>query len=161
MSQVSGQTRINAPAEKVWATLADLAAVQNYSPGVAKSYYTSDDKEGVGARRHCDLQNPGGWVEERVTEWDQGNTMTIEIYESNAPLKTAFAHFTLTPGEQETTVDFDIEYQMKFGPIGALMDAIMVRSQFQNSVRSVLAGLKHHVETGEVIGDALPGSTAA
>ena len=97
MTKLSSQVRIEAPLEQVWATLADLAAVQNYSTGVAKAYYTSDVREGIGASRHCDLQNPSGWVEERVTDWQPGREMTIEIYESNAPLKSAFARLAVTP----------------------------------------------------------------
>ena len=40
---------------------------------------------------------------------------------------------------------------MKFGPVGALMDQAMVKPQFTKSWESVLAGLKHHCETGETV----------
>ncbi len=154
MTKLSSQVRIEAPAEQVWATLADLAAVQDYSTGVAKAYYTSDVREGVGASRHCDLQNPSGWVEERVTDWQAGREMTIEIYESSGPFKSAFARFAVTPDGQGTTVDFTFDYEVKSGPSEALAKAL------EKANESLLAGLKHYVETGEVVGPELPAEVA-
>ena len=109
MTRLTSQTRIAAPVHTVWAKLADLPAVQDYSPSVASSNWTSEAREGVGVSGHCDLQNPSGYVEERVTTWDSGKAMTIEIYESNAPLKSAFAYFTLTPDGEGTVVDLRID----------------------------------------------------
>ena len=160
MTKLSSQIRIEAPAEQVWAALANLEAVQDYSAGVAKARYTSDVREGIGARRHCDLQNPSGWVEERVTDWQDGREMTIEIYESNAPLKSAFGRFAVTPDGEATTVDFALDYEMKFGPIGALMSLLPVKRVFGKANKSTLAGLKYYVETGEVVGTDIPVAAA-
>ena len=44
-----------------------------------------------------------------------------------------------------------INYDMKFGPIGALMDRFMIQPQVGESFDSLLAGLKHHIETGEEV----------
>lgn len=68
MTRFSDEIRIDAPMETVWAKIADLGAIKDYHPGVSKSYYTSERREGVGASRHCDLL-PFGEVEERVIEW--------------------------------------------------------------------------------------------
>ncbi len=61
MTRISREIRIHAPKEKVWAAIADLGAIQDFHPGVKKSYYTSEQREGVGASRHCDLK-PFGFV---------------------------------------------------------------------------------------------------
>ncbi len=52
MTKVTGEVQINAAKKKVWSVLADLGAVSAWNPGIANSYYTSEDKEGVGAARH-------------------------------------------------------------------------------------------------------------
>ena len=39
-----------------------------------------------------------------------------------------------------------IEYELKYGPLGALMDRMMVRRQFSKIVPAVLRGLKRHME---------------
>ncbi len=57
---------IDAPKEKVWASLADFGNVQNLSPNVSKSYLTSDQISGLGATRHCDFTSMGAQVEEKI-----------------------------------------------------------------------------------------------
>ena len=47
-------------------------------------------------------------------------------------------------------------YRMKFGLPGRLMDLMMARRQFRKMANAVLEGLKHHVETGDVIEDGVP-----
>lgn len=165
MRKLSGDITINAPAEQVWTALADLERVQDYSPGVAAAQYTTEAREGVGAGRHCDLQGPPGWVEERIVEWQEGESMTIEIFASSPPIKHAFGHFTLASQGDETRVTFGLEYKLMFGPIGSIMDAIIVRRLFDKSIKTTLEGLKYNVETGEAVGKKVPaaasGATAA
>ena len=55
MTTITQEIRINAPKDRVWAILADLGAVQRFHPGVKKSYYSTTQKEGVGASRVCEL----------------------------------------------------------------------------------------------------------
>ena len=161
MTTLSSEIRIDAPKENVWRILADFGAVQNFAANVSRSYYTSDTKEGFGVTRHCDLQNPSGYVEERVTEWREGDGYTFDIYESNAPLKRAAIDISLKRNGARTMVTATLDYQLKFGPIGSLLDLLIVRQQFRKGISSPLAGLKHHVETGELVGDALPVATGA
>ena len=73
---------VNAPKQKVWEALADFGNVQNLSPGVRKSYLTSEQLNGVGAERHCDFSAMGAEVEERIVAWNEGESMEIDIYES-------------------------------------------------------------------------------
>ena len=41
-----------------------------------------------------------------------------------------------------------MEYELKFGPVGKVMDAIMVRKKWDAGIKGFFAGLKHYVETG-------------
>jgi hypothetical protein len=56
MTTLHHEVKINAAPEKVWAVLADLEAVQHYNPLVAHVRYTSENRESVGASRHCDFK---------------------------------------------------------------------------------------------------------
>ena len=96
MTHLSSEIRIKAPKEKVWAILADLGGIQNFHPGVKKSYYTSETKEGLGASRVCELI-PMGKIEESVTEWREGEEMTLAIFpKEKAPLfQTAHSRLAL------------------------------------------------------------------
>ena len=40
-----------------------------------------------------------------------------------------------------------MEYELKFGPIGRLMDAVMVRKKWDAGIKRFFAGLKRYVET--------------
>ena len=49
MTHISSEIRINASKQQVWNILADLGAIVNFHPFILKSYYTSEQKEGVEA----------------------------------------------------------------------------------------------------------------
>jgi carbon monoxide dehydrogenase subunit G len=110
MSSVTKEIQIDAPREKVWTILANIGSVQDYSPGVVKSYYTSEIKEGVGTSRHCDLL-PTGTVEERIVNWRDGEQYSIEIYDGTEVRYTGVAHFTLKRGGEGTTVTQTMDYR--------------------------------------------------
>ena len=149
MTTVAGETQINASKEKVWAVLADLRTVRHYDPGVISAHYTSESREGVGATRHCGLPDEG-YVEERITGWKSGEGYTISVYEGSeivAPFATQDARFTLTEDGQETTVRVEIEYELKSD---AQVNSPEVERQWgEEMIPTLLAGLKHYVETGE------------
>lgn len=121
MTKLTYQIHIDAPREKVWAILADLGAIQNFNPSVSKSYYTSESKEGVGASRHCTLL-PTGAVEERIIDWHEGESYTIEIYEGEKtpPFKTNFGRISVKEDGQGSVASMTFEYSLKYGPIGTL-----------------------------------------
>ncbi len=111
---------------------------------------------GVGASRHMDLQNPSGYLEERVIEWKDGEGYTLEVTKTNAPIKTATGGMWLEPNGEGTIVVATQDYQVKFGPIGTLLDKLIMGRLFRKGVTGYLAGLKYHVETGELVGTKLP-----
>ncbi len=46
-----------------------------------------------------------------------------------------------------------MDYDPKFGPVGWLMDAVMMRPMMAGMFDQVLAGLEHHLRTGEIVVD--------
>lgn len=138
---------IDAPPAEVWATLADLEAVERYSPGVKTASYTSDEREGVGASRYCDFHGPGS-VHERVVHWEEGERLAINI-EKGFPANNVIADFRLSAVDGGTQVDVHFSYEPKYGPLGALMDRFMMRSYSEKAMQGLVKGLKRHTETGE------------
>ena len=55
MITVSGEVLIDAGSGKVWEVLADLGGIERWSPTVGRSYVTTQNARGVGARRHLEL----------------------------------------------------------------------------------------------------------
>lgn len=80
MSAVVRRIEIEASPARVWEVLADFGNVYRWNPNVSASHSTSVASGGVGATRHCDLK--GGSIEERIVEWRDGRSLTLEIYEA-------------------------------------------------------------------------------
>ncbi len=154
MTKIIREIQIDIPKEKVWQVMADFGGVQNYNPNVKKSYATSKANGGLGATRHCDLTMFGASVEERITDWQEGRKYTIEVYDSKKapPFKESVAYLAVRDdGRGGSIVTGAFYYALKFGPIGFLMDQLIVKSQFEKGFTRLLAGLKHHCETGETV----------
>ena len=156
MTTLTREVRINAPKEKVWGILADFGNIYLFNPGVPRPYLTSDQQHGVGTTRPCDLaggpiQNAS--VEERIIAWNEGESMQIEIYAGTKtpPFKKAAASISVREDNGGTLVTGTLAYSLKFGPVGYLMDKLMVASQFDKAWTGVLAGLKHYSEAGQPV----------
>jgi hypothetical protein len=48
-----------------------------------------------------------------------------------------------------------MEYALKFGPVGRLLDAMVVRRKWQAEIQGFLAGLKDFVELGRASRNAV------
>lgn len=153
MNTIKKTIHINAAPEKVWPVIADFPAIQTFNPSVTESYGTSTSANGIGATRHCTLTF--GAIEERIIDWQEGKSYTVEIYDS-AGIPPIVKNMRATVGIKAaagggTQASFTFNYDMAFGPIGALMNMALVKAQYAKASAGILAGLKHHVETGEEV----------
>ncbi len=153
MSKLTLQVTINVPADKVWAVLADFGAIDKWAPPVSKSYSTTEASGGVGAGRHCDTSF--GPLKEQIVEWEEGRSFIIDG-KTILPMKYARNGFSVSPAGDGTVATAWIDFKMKFGPLGSMLDKLVLRRQFRKVLTQGLAGLKDHVETGEVVGTKLP-----
>jgi len=151
MPEFSSTIHIDAPRSQVWDAIADLGGVQTFHPGVTKSYYTSEQTEGVGASRRCELK-PVGSVDEHAIDWRPGKSVTLDVRPGpkGPPFKRAQGRMWVDEDSDGTRAGLEFEYQLKFGPIGLLLDRLIIRRQFEKMLPAVLRGLKNHVEGGEI-----------
>ncbi len=150
---ISYQVHIDAPQEKVWAAIADFGNVANLSPGIKKSYLTSEVTGGVGATRHCDLALYGATVDERIVEWDEGEGFRIDIYESTRLpiIKTSGGSLQVREHEGGTLLTGSLHTSLKYGFVGDLLYPVVLRKQLTKEWKIFLAGTKMHIETGDLI----------
>lgn len=149
MTQIKSEIRINASKERVWEVLGDFGGVSKWAPTVVKSISTTTANEDIGCERECEI--PGfGNVSERVTEWEEGTHLKF-VVEGLGPMKSMLNEFSIKPDGEDTLATMTVNFQMKFGLIGALMERLMVRRKISKQVQITLAGLKHHIETGELV----------
>ncbi len=147
MTVLENSIRIDAPKERVWAILAALDALDQYDPGVARSEIISSEKNGIGAERRCDLR-PGGWFKERVREWRPTEALSFELYDCTLPVRHLRHSYTLTEEGATTVVHQRMEYELKLGLLGKLMDRLVVRRKWDAGIKGFFAGLKRRAENG-------------
>ena len=149
---IDRQIIIAAPKQKVWDTLADFGNVMNLSPNITKSYLTSEQKNGLGATRHCDFLAMGAEVDEKISQWDEGHSLTIDLFNpKNLPMmKGMQAHFEVSEEKGQTRLKGKFEYGIS-NPIGKFLNKIKMRSMNIKSWEQFMAGIKHNVESGEKV----------
>jgi len=151
-TRIVKEVAINATKEKVWSVISDFGSIEKTSPGVTKSYLTTDQSKGVGTERHCDFTFMGASVEEKVIEWNEGDSIKIDIYErKNLPLvKDMIAEFILREDNGKTILRGVLDYSMS-GGLGSLMNSVMMKKMNSKNWDKVLAGFKKFSESGELV----------
>jgi hypothetical protein len=131
--------------ERVWAVLADLEAVLHYNPTVRTAVVKGTRRTGVGAERVCDLL-PKGRVLERVTHWEEGRAVGLEVAESDWPIR--FMHWVtrIEPKGDRSLITQDLEYEVKFGPLGWLLDTLVMKRKLSATLDDVFARLVKRAE---------------
>ncbi|MFT4601345.1 MAG: carbon monoxide dehydrogenase subunit G [Arenicella sp.] len=150
MTTISREIEINASKQEVWNAIANFGDICHASPGVLKSHVTSEQKDGVGATRHCDFAMNGATAEERITKWNEGESLTIEVYDlQKMPgIDKMEAEFAVRTENDKTILRANLNYSMKNVMFDA-MNSMMVKRMNTKLWNKVLAGHKKYIETGE------------
>ena len=149
MVKIEAQIEIDAPVEQVWEVLADFGGVYRWAPSVTNSYATSEANSGPEASRHCDIAGFGG-IEENITEWSEGREFTY-FATGVGPISQGYSTWSVKPQGDKTVVYTEFSYGLRFGPIGSLMNALIIHRKVEQGLKNSLEGLKRHVKTGELI----------
>jgi uncharacterized protein YndB with AHSA1/START domain len=145
MTTIQHEVFAACPPERVWDVLSDLEAVQQYNPGVRRATVEGSQRSGVGARRSCDL-HPKGRVVERVTHWEDGRAVGLEVAESDWPIHFMRWVTHIEPHERGTRVSQSLEYQVKFGLLGWILDRLVMKRKLTTTLDAVFASLARHAE---------------
>ncbi len=153
MTTISAEIRINASKARVWEILSDLGAVARFHPFVPKSYHDTSVKTGVGASRVCEF-SPTMAVRETALDWREGESYILKVEfvrGQTPPVSDLQGHISVKEVTGGSLARIEMRYQPKFGPIGWLMDQLMIKPQYQKMLPGIVAGLKHYAETGEEV----------
>jgi hypothetical protein len=140
MTIIRHDLRARCAPDRVWALLSDLTAVARYNPGVAAAAIRGDQRSGLGAVRTCDLK-PNGKVAERVTLWKEGAALGLEVAESDWPIVFMRWVTRLEAAEGGCRITQALEYRVKFGPLGWLLDRVLMERKLRATLDDVLASL--------------------
>ena len=85
------------------------------------------------------------WSEEVVLHQPE-RALTMRITETNLPFQHADIRFELEPAGEQSRVTVSPVYRLRFGVLGAALDASYVKRTYARGMESLLAGLKEYVE---------------
>lgn len=152
MTTIQADIIIDAAPRDIWPALADVSYVHHWHPRVERSPALTDRRTGVGAQRICHFYD-GNTVKEEVRESIQEKFIAVAIVEASMPIQNAVASFELAPlSDGKTQVTVQMDYQTRYGPLGWLMDQLMMQRMMRGMLTEVLSGLQTHVVEGVYIG---------
>ena len=153
---VEQSIRINVPASKVWEVLGDFASIERYSASVDRSPLLPGKTEGVGTKRICHFYNKTSVVEE-ITRFEDGKSFDIVLTEYSMPLKSLHATMGVRAvNNTSSEIYMSMDYVVKFGPIGWVMGALLMRPVMNKVIKGTLKGLAFHSSTGKNVVTQLP-----
>jgi len=147
MATIHNEITVNAGIDKVWNMLTDLELLDKYDPTVKKSTLVSAEKTGIGAKRKVMMLDAKNWFDEKVTVFKPNEALTYQLTECSFPIKWLTHSYSFEKIDNQTKVKQVMEYTVKFGLIGKLLDAIMIRKESDNGIKKFFAGLKQYAET--------------
>jgi hypothetical protein len=110
---------------------------------VREAKIQGEKRTGVGATRVCELL-PKGRVVERVTRWEEGRALGLEVAESDWPVHFMRWVTRVDPRPGGTRITQELEYSVKFGPIGWLLDRLAMKRKLRTSLDAIFASLVRH-----------------
>ena len=145
MTKLHHQITINAPLPKVWDVLQNLEEVAYYNKAVRSAKYISDVKIGEGSARQCEMEK--GYVKERVTNVRENESISMELYESDWPLKFMRWTTRVNTVNGSTVMTQTTEYEPGMGIMGKIMNTLVMKKKFNKILEELLTDLKQYVET--------------
>lgn len=151
--QTTQATRtIAAPLSALWPLISDVTLIARWHPSIASVDLLTESATGVHAARRCNFHD-GTNVREEVIEVEASRSVRMRLSEFSVPMNRLEVQISLEPqGDAQTLATFALFYEVKFGPIGKLLGATVMRKELSKMAAKLLAGLEHHALTGEQVG---------
>ena len=147
MATIHNEITVNASIDKVWTMLTDLELLDKYDPTVKKSTLVSTEKTGIGAKRKVLMLDGKNWFDEKVTVFKPNEALTYQLTDCSFPIKGLQHSYSFEKVGNQTKVKQVMEYTVKFGLFGKLLDSMMIRKQSDTGIKKFFAGLKSYAET--------------
>jgi|GEM_PF-2281162 len=145
MTTLHHEIRINASKHQVFDTLANLELVAEYNPNIqAAKYLSSEPMRGVGSARECSTKD--GPIRERVTGFEEGKEISMELYAHNWPIELMNWTTRVAVDGEGTLVTQSLNYKMKFGLLGALLNKVVMKNKMDKTLNEVFKSMRDYIE---------------
>lgn len=139
---------IDADLKTVWPLLADVTQIAHWHPSIATVDLLSPKPTGLRAARRCNFKD-GTSVREEVTDLDEGTRIRLRLTEFSVPMKRLEVQFETVPTTgHATAVTLSLHYIVKFGILGRLLGATLMRRELTKMAGKMLDGLADHAVSG-------------
>lgn len=146
MGKIQNEIIVNSSVEKIWSILTDLELLEKYDPTVKKSTLISTEKTGLEAKRKVLMLDGKNWFDEKITAFKPNEALTYQLTDCSFPIKGLKHSYSFEKIGNRTKVKQTMEYTVKFGLLGKLLDSLMIRRQSDQGIKKFFAGLKQYAE---------------
>lgn len=146
MTKLVNEITINAPVEKIWHILSTPDVLEKYDPTVKTSKLISSEKTGAGAKRKVTMKDGKNWFEEKIIVWQPNEAIAYQLTDCSFPINSLKHSYSFEQNGNQTTIKQVMEYTVKFGLLGKLLDNLMIRKQTNTGIKKFFAGLKDYAE---------------
>lgn len=146
MSILINSINIDAHVDTIWNILTDLELLDKTDPTVKKATLISEIKTGLHAKRKVLMQDGKNWFDEMITVFNPNEELVYQLTDCSFPIKGLKHTYSFEIIGNQTKVQQVMEYTVKFGLIGVLLDKIMIGKQFNLGINLFLNGLKTYAE---------------
>jgi hypothetical protein len=82
-----------------------------------------------------------------VTHWEQGRAVGLEVAESDWPIRFMRWVTRIEPKGGGSVITQKLDYALKFGPLGWLLDKLVMKRKLSATLDEVFARLAQRAET--------------
>ena len=149
MTTLTHEILIQAPLNKVWSALEEVDLLDTYDPTVSRSTSISTNNTGLGASRKVEMKDGKNWFREVCTRHKPNQVLQFELTSCSFPVKKLDHTYTFEERDNGTVIRQVMNYRLKHGLIGKIMDNILVRRKYSEGIQSFLEGLKKYTENSK------------
>ena len=132
--EVTRTGTIAAPAEQVWATIADFGSAHTYFPSIVECTLVGS---GLGARRHLVTDDGGTTISELIELDDAQMAMGYRVIESSVPIEDYSSRLVVRATKDGCEVTYTSRCEPRAG-----MDPAQLASFLADHLDSAIGGLR-------------------
>ncbi len=92
------------------------------------------------------MQDGKNWFDEKIIAFIPNEELVYQLTDCSVPIKGLKHTYSFQKIGDQTKVQQVMEYTVKFGILGVLMDKMMIGKQFNSGINKFLTGLKTYAE---------------
>ncbi len=148
LPKIGSDILIDAPVERVFARIAQHDSCEDWLVFVTHASYTTQQTTGAGTTAHHRGELAGRKMEwdGEIVEWAKDEKIVWRAT-SGAPKKMKMTAVNrVRPEEGKARYGLEMSYEMPYGLLGRLMDALLIRRRVREAIERSLRRLKAVVE---------------